>query len=448
MERYPRDGEGSGRRSDAQPSASSRPPVQTVPAHVLSSFGNAARARSDESWVEISSRPSSSSLSSADPDEIVTTGLRVGRVPHGRPHRRPRRGPLARSNLQPGPTGSRSSQDEYEETESEEDRIMTSSNENLPCSPAAGPFDLPSPRADAALSDAGNEQAVIDDAAGDEDDDDEDAEEDDDDENSTALGVLSHEAGFTPQPNVFSHPPPAQPASGSGSGSASYFPSRERRPSRTGPAHPARRPQHSPYNIISPSHQADHDAALRASLSTLLSCAAAARGLSKPSRVSSRAGPPHTIQPATLQIVPESVVMGGGGDAGDAAEDDVGRSDPSEGRPVAGERSGRPQARSKSKRKAPASPVKSGKERVVKKPKRAFEDGITPSLLTWVLSAGVVVLVGAISFSAGYAMGREVGKAEAGMIDVGEGRSCGRDAVRGLRRFRWSSASAGAGTAR
>lgn len=66
---------------------------------------------------------------------------------------------------------------------------------------------------------------------------------------------------------------------------------------------------------------------------------------------------------------------------------------------------------------------------------------VSPTLLTWVVSAGVVVLVSAIGFSAGYAMGREVGRQEAiGLGSAGglEG-SCGKEVSRatgGLRRFR------------
>ena len=329
---------------------------------------------------------------------------------------------------------------------------MTSSNENLPCSPAPRPGDalsppvrstcsVGSPIEHAVAEDEAAEDDNFDDGDDDEDDDDDD---DDDDENSTALGVVVPRTAFTPQPNVFSHPPSSQ--AGPRSGSAPYLPSRERRPSRAAAASAPRRTQHSPYSIMSPSHQADHDAALRASLSTLLSCAAAARGLPKPSRASSRAAAPNTIQPSTLQIVSESVVMGGNSvDDNDNAS----KSDPAEGGRQIGERPDRPAlSRPKSKRKAPASPVKGGKERVLKKPKTIFDDSVTTSLLTWVVSAGVVVLVGAISFSAGYAMGREVGKVEASMIDVSDGRACGRDAVRGLKRFRWTNASSGTAMAR
>jgi len=76
-------------------------------------------------------------------------------------------------------------------------------------------------------------------------------------------------------------------------------------------------------------------------------------------------------------------------------------------------------------------------------------DEISPILLTWVVSAGVVVLVSAISFSAGYVVGKETGRAEV-LGEVGSGvreagRACGRDAIegagRGLRKLRLTDAA-------
>ncbi|RMJ24978.1 hypothetical protein PHISP_04141 [Aspergillus sp. HF37] len=49
--------------------------------------------------------------------------------------------------------------------------------------------------------------------------------------------------------------------------------------------------------------------------------------------------------------------------------------------------------------------------------------------MTWVISAGVVVLFSAISFSAGYMLGREVGKTETGSgigSVFGDGGSSGK----------------------
>ena len=79
---------------------------------------------------------------------------------------------------------------------------------------------------------------------------------------------------------------------------------------------------------------------------------------------------------------------------------------------------------------------------------------ISPTFLTWVMSAGVVVLVSVVGFGAGYVIGREVGRGEAlsglngGGIAGGDVvRDCGREVVRsgtaggggGLRKFRWGT---------
>ena len=62
---------------------------------------------------------------------------------------------------------------------------------------------------------------------------------------------------------------------------------------------------------------------------------------------------------------------------------------------------------------------------------------VSPTLMTWVVSAGVVVLFSAISFSAGYAIGREVGRMEVGSGGAaGDGVICGREMGRGLRKLR------------
>ncbi|KAI9798412.1 MAG: hypothetical protein M1833_004806 [Piccolia ochrophora] len=397
----------------AQGGRSLRDPAEQParPQHLLTrSAGDTRRLNADE----ISSQPSSSSLSSAAPDEIVTTGLRVQHSSHGR-RRRPR---LSGHNawhhgVERRPASAESSQEEFEESESEEDRVLTSSNEHVASGTGShGPSPLSHPRSESA-SDRNDEG------------------DDDDDENATALGVLNEDRVFTPQPNAFSHPPPSQ--GGVRPSPDSYFPRQPTRGAGQRPSYSSRRrPQHGPYNMIAPSHQADHDAALRASLSTLLSCAAAARGLPKqsPSNAGPRVGPSR-IEPSTLQIVPESVLMGS--DPESDQEDKARRRSSSGGSSV----------HDKGKRKATSSPVKAGRERAVKKTRQGVEDTISPTLLTWVVSAGVVVLVSALSFSAGYAMGREAGMAEVSSLNPPESLQCGKDATRGLRRLRWSTGGTG-----
>jgi len=66
-----------------------------------------------------------------------------------------------------------------------------------------------------------------------------------------------------------------------------------------------------------------------------------------------------------------------------------------------------------------------------------LEETIAPTLLTWIVSAGVVVLVSALTFSAGYALGKEAGRAEAAGLVGQTQRECGKEASR----WRWGSGS-------
>lgn len=396
-----------------------------------------------DSWIELSSQPSSSSLSSAN-DEIVTTGLRVQHDSNARRRRRLRQnGPL---HIQIGPRASSaggSSQEEYEESESESDRIMMSSNKGLQQSHLRQER-RPSPRK--ALSSASSDNVSMSD---------EEAEEDED---STALDVpRPTEQCFTPQPNAFSHPPSShanRPSQQHAAGS--YFPPARpsARPSSQRHSYPVQ-PQHSPYNVISPSYQADHDAALRASLSTLLSCAAAARGLPK-SRQAAAVPASTRIDPTSLRMVPESVALGGAPTANPALPPTRPTHRPSHTTTTTSS-SPRSSSADKNKRKASASSTTTNQrsssstkdQRAVKKARRVSSmDEISPTLLTWVVSAGVVVLVSALSFSAGYVVGKEAGRAE--VLGVGangttEGGRCGGEVVRsglGLKRLRWGGAAA------
>jgi hypothetical protein len=73
---------------------------------------------------------------------------------------------------------------------------------------------------------------------------------------------------------------------------------------------------------------------------------------------------------------------------------------------------------------------------------------VNPTLLTWFVGAGVVVLVSALSFSAGYITGREAGRAEFLEMGLGAGEAgrCGKEVMvagagRGLRRIQWTDAA-------
>ncbi|KAI7344953.1 hypothetical protein KC320_g8577 [Hortaea werneckii] len=407
------------------------------------------RTRSDDSWVEISSQPSSSSLSSIN-DDPATTGARVQNDARQRRRRTLRPGAPSHLNIA-SRAPSTSSQDEYEESESEDDRIMSSSGEGVA---------MPSQQQRSGRrSLGGNSSASIDNG--------QEQISEDEDENRTAVNHplrANSEACFTPQPNAFSHPPSSgsmrhvsQPVVGS------YFP-----PSRPTARHTgrqsteARTPGHLPQNILSPSYNpsaaAQHDEALRASLSTLLSCAAAARGLPKSAEPQKR--PPtadstrtqgqrgHRPEPMSFRLIPES-----------AAPVNQPTSSPQQFQeptfhPTLRRTSTSTSSSSsphhqpqgpKEKRKANVRTRSTSRERRLKKARRGSahdELAVTPTLLTWVVSAGVVLFFSAVSFSAGYSLGKEAGRFEAGGVggfasdDPGL-RGCAKEAGRsslGLKR--------------
>lgn len=251
-------------------------------------------------------------------------------------------------------------------------------------------------------------------------------------------------AVFTPQPNAFSHPPSTNPTSSLDvPAPGSYFPlhpqsesaptSTRPYPSRTTPcpSYQGRPPTSTTRSTI---HQTDHDAALRASLTTLLSCAAAVRGSSKPNDLPptlTRA--PRTIEPTTLRLVPASHFLV------DDRPTQTNISSPPSPRSTASKR----KARSSSKDRPLAKKTRSATPKSALPPSSAYD----ATLLTWMISAGVVLVFSAISFSAGYAWGKEVGRFE-GAEGVGTlSRGCGREAVRGgaggLKRLRWSAGAVG-----
>ncbi|KAK4132595.1 hypothetical protein BT67DRAFT_425452 [Trichocladium antarcticum] len=428
---------------------------------------------SSESWVEVASQPSSSSLSSIGGD-IVTTGLRVGSSTYPPRRRRPQQQPMPGSFIVGHPAnqaGTTSSQEEYDETESEEDRVMTSSTEAI--HPSANLRRQKRPV-----------RAVVDTDS-----------DSDGDENATALGRPSNTPVFRPQPNAFSHPPSHLTHRNSTSSGAAQ-PSHHQHTSQSRPPlhHRAHSRSHrGGPNFMSPTYQADNDAALRASLTTLLSCAAAARGLPKADeRRSTGVGVLPSAQPMELRLVPESELM---------AEDGPPPGATSNAGPAAAKTSPQPPpartASNSSAASSPASPPRSHPTtttttaaektkraataqtrpaRAAKKKRTAttlFDAdtgsfSMSPTLLTWVVSAGVVVLVSVVGFGAGYVIGREVGRQEGcggGGFGLGGGgggggggaagpsnasstaAGCGRELVRSsgpagsgggtLRRIRW-----------
>jgi hypothetical protein len=379
-----------------------------------------------DSWVEISSQPSSSSLSSAN-DEIVTTGLRVQNEPRQRRRRVVRPGAPSALHMvsRTHSNGGTSSHDEYEESESESDRVMTSSGE--------GPYISNILPRNAHTSQAQHSTAVH-----------RAPHESSDDENRTAINYPIHSGGFTPQPNAFTHPPSvghtrnaSQPVPGS------YFPSTSSRPStrRSLPSQDNAAISHLPQNILSPSFNAaaQHDEALRSSLNTLLSCAAAARNLSKPNtkvlpQQSQPAARGNRVDPMSFRLIPESALPQQNQTTAALQEPTF---EPTLRRTSTSTTSTSPSPATDrvtkdlhlTKRKS--SPSKSRRSSPAKKSRHATDPAaISPTLLTWVVSAGVVVVLSAISFSAGYSLGREAGRLEAegfggDLVDLGAGREAG-----------------------
>ncbi|OAP57130.1 hypothetical protein AYL99_07867 [Fonsecaea erecta] len=337
--------------------------------------------RSEDSWVEISSRASSASLSSTNND-IITTGLQL-RSQDERLSRQFQTSPHI-AHAQPRSTSTAgSSQDEYEESESESDQALSSSNEDIYRGHTT-----------------------------------------EDDDTSTALGVGSLDKVFTPQPNAFSHPPSSHTCTVPDS----YFP-----PAAAAASEPLadrtltqrsyqRQMQSRNRPASSSSYQPDHDAALRASLTTLLSCAAAVR----PKGVEVRTPQQRTsTQPTTLRLVPESEL----------------ESPPRPRRTSSPNKQTKRKSRESSKDRHAAKKVRAASAKATAP--ATGEELISPTLASWMISAGVVLVFSAISFSAGYAWGREVGRIE-GEMGL-PGGSCGQESIRssgnGLRRLRWSSAA-------
>ncbi|KAH9909306.1 hypothetical protein F4778DRAFT_768205 [Xylariomycetidae sp. FL2044] len=426
-----------------------------------------------ESWVEVSSHPSSSSVSSIG-DEIVTTGLQVGSSSYGPRRRRLHPQSYAHLNLpqqtvtsaQATQPGTSSSQEEYEESESEEDRVLTSSTEYFPA---------PNAIRTTPLRQVYHAQPIEADSS---------EEEDDDDENATALGRRPPEP-FRPQPNAFSHPPShlTHRHSTSGPIPSHYHHHNNSRPTLSQRSH-TRIDRRTP-SFTSPSYQADNDAALRASLTTLLSCAAAARGRSKDgpekelsehatAAAAATTAAPGGSQPVGLRLVPESELMAptrssprvGGSSRSPTATTTNSTSSPREiGRAGSADKikraatptlpsGGRSPRATKKKKTSSSSIAADGKGEEALLGGGGSSSSSSTTLLTWVVSAGVVVLVSVVGFGAGYVIGREVGRQEgmAGLSSIGGGSgggvgaaagSCGREVMRSsggggtLRRFQW-----------
>ncbi|KAK6517793.1 hypothetical protein TWF506_004972 [Arthrobotrys conoides] len=338
--------------------------------HVDRSNNRRMAAPSDrvDSWIEVASQPSDSYTSSSSPeDPVITSGLQVQR----RKNRSRRRRNSTSTAI---PTASRAveSSDEYDEDDDEElDGIDLNAIDSMGSSIT-----------DPSLSE------------GEEGSSDEESDEDDEGEIQPVAGLSSYvSAPQRPQNNfrTFSRDPP----------------------------------------------QPDHDAALRASLSTLLSCAAGVGSASKP-RPNERMGSiQEHVRPATiptLSLVTDS-----------EREAMMSRPPPP---PPYRRTVHHPPPQSPLEQKRTTSPRRSRddtqatKHKSKTKARRSAKTTAVPpnatmasamasisasnmTYLTLAVSAGAVIIVSAISFSAGYALGKEVGRTE--MLELG---SSGSDIVK------------------
>ncbi|EPS41340.1 hypothetical protein H072_4772 [Dactylellina haptotyla CBS 200.50] len=324
-----------------------------------------------DSWIEVASQPSDSYTSSSSPeDPVITSGLQVPK----RKHRSRRRN--STSTAIPSASRAVESSSEDEEDDDEDDDDLDGIDLNAIDS-------VGSSITDPSLSEG--EEGSSD-------------EEDDEDEGE----IQPVSAGFS-----------------------QYNPS-------------ASRPQNNFRTFSREPPQPDHDAALRASLSTLLSCAAGVGSASKP-RVADHMGMiqeqarPAPIHTLSLVTDSEREAMMSAPQPPPPYRRTVHHPPP---QPI-------PQQQQHQKPR-PVSPRRSKDDQQVAKHKaktrsrrssKATAAGANTSVssisasnmtyLTLAVSAGAVIIVSAISFSAGYALGKEVGRSE--MLELG---SSGGDIVK------------------
>lgn len=207
------------------------------------------------------------------------------------------------------------------------------------------------------------------------------------------------------------------------------------------------------FNSFAPNHAVDHDAALRASLSTLLSCAAAARGLPKSSQSQIMSGSQSQHQQGGRVAVDSLTLVREGSEPSSSANpaakgrslsitstsSSASRSPSSEQlvkkneKPSSTERKRSGKSSSKSKRRSRSQTRGVSEESEVSLSNMSY--------MTLAISAGAIVVLSAITFSAGYALGKEVGKGEGGLLS-----SVSRSAEGGKAVVKGTSRSIGIGT--
>ncbi|KAF8472521.1 hypothetical protein BDZ91DRAFT_436739 [Kalaharituber pfeilii] len=367
----------------------------------------------DDAWIEISSQPSDDTYSS--PDDFLTDGLTLspsrGNIRRRRKHKR--------NEILPG-RGLSKAYDNSADDLSEAEIIEASSGPGSSIGELPMAEDLES-SSSAAGEEESNEEGEI------EDYDEEDAGTmlgvgyKNDQRNNTVTQIHSNNSVYEFQRSLQSHP------------SQSFL---RHRSSHSGPSSGRNLQPH-------PITKADHDEALMASLSTLLSCAAAARGLPKVSQqgtsspgITSRVPVSSSrVQLDTLQLVPDQVMaekdIRGAAVASATETTQVdGRHatsvipestlhakrnstsrDSSKKRALGAQE---PKTRSSSRSSRNHARHRSSSRSTKRHSKLTSTLSSTDaSLLTLAVSAGAVIILSAISFSAGYVLGKEIGKAEA-----------------------------------
>jgi len=353
-----------------------------------------------DSWIEVASHPSDSAYTSSSDEHIITAGLQVSAA-------RRRRKSAFRDVQAPHPPNAmaQESEDGVEEEEEEGEDEEEEEGEGE---------DMGSMINEMPMSSDGYSSA------------DDDGEDDSDDEASASDDA--------PAPRtVFSASSQQRPFQGRN----------QMAPRRHGPGG---------FNMFAPNHAMDHDEALRASLSTLLSCAAAARGLTKSPPQSQAPGQTQTASQQSGRVAVEGIRVVREGNLPSEASGSVnGRSrrgsmvsaedstsspppSPTNQLPSGNTEKARKKAR-RSDKKCKSKP-RSRSSRPQETESSDFTSALGISYATLAISAGAIVLLSAITFSAGYAMGREVGKSEGGLLGrlTGGGSEKGRAVVRGLGR--------------
>lgn len=336
-----------------------------------------------DSWIDVSSQPSDSQYISSSDDHIITAGLRISQ------NRRKRRGTARPTSRPQELLESETSSDEDDNEGEGEDmgtliHSMTMSSDDY--------------------------------SSADDDDDDDDESDDEASASDTNAKVFPS----SQRPGVpYRRQTPIASSSYNNRGGRAYL----------------------GYNSFAPNHATDHDAALRASLSTLLSCAAAARGLPKSSLSQTSPGSMSQYQGGRVAVDSLTLVREGGEPSSSNA---IGKSRSlsiTSNATSSASRSPSSEQLAKKGRKSSSGERKRSSKSASKPRQRSRSREETEmslsniSYMTLAISAGAIVVLSALTFSAGYAFGREAGKGEGGLLGtVGRSAEGGKAVVKGTGR--------------